>query len=46
MLEIYKCNLFGKPMMTEWEKKLEAEKLYINAVNFLKTKIWAIEVCE
>ena len=43
ILQMYKCNYFDQPMMTEWEKKATADKTYANAVIFFNDKMASIE---
>ena len=43
ILQMYKCNCFGQPMMTEWENKADADKTYPNAVLFFDNKMASIE---
>ena len=40
---MYKFNFFNQPMMTEWEKKANADKTYANAVIFFNDKMASIE---
>jgi len=43
ILQMYKCNFFDQPMMTEWEKKAAADKTNANAVIFFNDKMVSIE---
>ena len=43
ILQMYKCNYFDQPMMTEWEKKAIVDKTYANAVIFFNDKMASIE---
>ena len=43
ILQMYNCNFFDQPMMTEWEKKALKDKTYTNAIIFFNNKMASME---